>query len=361
MDRAARHPGRDPAARPRREQAITVDRVPARAGAGATSSTTTGTSDGAPTSRTGSRSCRSRGCTSPPRTARLLVHGISREPFFRTLTGTGHTIGARSTPAASGRSSGAASARSSGDGACRPATCSASTTGRSRPTSSATSTCRRWWPPWRRYLLALDPRPDPVVAEVRALVAAAEQDRAITRAEQLADRAATSLRSLQRLFTDYVGVGPKWVIARFRILDAAAAAHGGGAVDWAALADRARLHRPGPPHPRVHRRRRHPAGDLRPRGVPLTRQAACASLGAGRSPRARRPARSSRRRRPRPSPRRGAARRRTRCAAGAASSAHTLSDPQPDRRTPAARAAASAPARAPRRGRRTAAARPRRS
>jgi transcriptional regulator GlxA family with amidase domain len=86
------------------------------------------------------------------------------------------------------------------------------------------------------YLLAADPRPDPVVADVRALVAQAEEDRSLTRAEQLAERASTSLRSLQRLFTDYVGIGPKWVVARFRILDAAAAAHGGDLVDWAALA-----------------------------------------------------------------------------------------------------------------------------
>jgi transcriptional regulator GlxA family with amidase domain len=67
-------------------------------------------------------------------------------------------------------------------------------------------------------------------------VGRAEQDRTITRAEQLADLASTSLRSLQRQFTEYVGIGPKWVVARFRILDAAAAAHSGERVDWAALA-----------------------------------------------------------------------------------------------------------------------------
>ena len=60
--------------------------------------------------------------------------------------------------------------------------------------------------------------------------------RAHRRAEDLAVFASTSLRSLQRLFTDYVGIGPKWVITRFRVLDAAAAAHGGEPVDWARLA-----------------------------------------------------------------------------------------------------------------------------
>ena len=166
---------------------------------------------------------------------RLLVHGISRKPFVRTLEGTGHTIGVAFHP-----------------GGFRPVL------GRSVGTLSGTVTpagdllglddrpvaarvlgdvgVAEMVAALEEYLLALDPRPDPVVAVVRALVAQAEEDRSLTRAEQLAERASTSLRSLQRLFTDYVGIGPKWVIARFRILDAAAAAHGGQAVDWAALA-----------------------------------------------------------------------------------------------------------------------------
>jgi AraC-like DNA-binding protein len=75
-----------------------------------------------------------------------------------------------------------------------------------------------------------------MAAQVAELVAAAEADRSLTRAEGLAARAGLSLRSLQRVFTEYVGIGPKWVIQRYRILDAAAAAHGGDPVDWAALA-----------------------------------------------------------------------------------------------------------------------------
>src|SRR3546814_16138458 len=41
---------------------------------------------------------------------------------------------------------------------------------------------------------------------------------------------------LQRMVADYVGVGPKWVVRRCRILDAAEAAHSGSPTDWAALA-----------------------------------------------------------------------------------------------------------------------------
>jgi AraC-like DNA-binding protein len=166
---------------------------------------------------------------------RLLVHGISREPFFRTLSGTGHAIGAafhaggfrpflrRSVGTLSGSVVPAGELFEVDD----------------RPVASyvlGDVTVPEMVAALEEYLLSLGPEPDPVVAEVRELVDAAESDRSITRAEQLAERASTSLRSLQRLFTDYVGTGPKWVIARFRILDAAAAAHGGERVDWAELA-----------------------------------------------------------------------------------------------------------------------------
>jgi AraC-like DNA-binding protein len=45
------------------------------------------------------------------------------------------------------------------------------------------------------------------------------RDRTLTTAAQVARRHHLSLRTLQRLFMDYVGVGPKWVLARYRIHD----------------------------------------------------------------------------------------------------------------------------------------------
>ncbi len=166
---------------------------------------------------------------------RLLVHGISREPFFRTLTGTGHTIGAAFHPGGFrpflGRGVGGIS------GSVVPAGDLLGVD--DRPVATyvlGDVTVPEMVSALEEYLLALAPRPAPVVAEVRALVETAEQDRELTRADQLAERTGMSLRSLQRLFTDYVGIGPKWVISRFRILDAAAAAHSGEPVDWSTLA-----------------------------------------------------------------------------------------------------------------------------
>ena len=54
--------------------------------------------------------------------------------------------------------------------------------------------------------------------------------------DALARRFAMSPRALQRLFSDYVGVGPKWVINRYRMHEAVARVQAGQPVSWAALA-----------------------------------------------------------------------------------------------------------------------------
>ena len=87
-------------------------------------------------------------------------------------------------------------------------------------------------------LRALEPQPDPLVPRLARLVEQAEEDSSLVRAAQLADLAGVSLRTLQRWFASHVGIGPKWVVQRFRLLDATAAAHEGRDVDWAALAAR---------------------------------------------------------------------------------------------------------------------------
>ena len=80
-------------------------------------------------------------------------------------------------------------------------------------------------------------RPDAVAETVDGIVARAAGDTAITRVDQLVDASGVGARTMQRLFADYVGVGPKWVIRRYRLHEAAAAAESaGGGLDVAALA-----------------------------------------------------------------------------------------------------------------------------
>ncbi|MEU6042299.1 helix-turn-helix domain-containing protein [Streptomyces griseus] len=86
------------------------------------------------------------------------------------------------------------------------------------------------------FLLGLEPRPDPRATLAMAAVDRARTDRTVRRADRLAQDTGLSARSLQRLFATYVGVGPKWVILRYRIHEALEAAESGPEVDWARLA-----------------------------------------------------------------------------------------------------------------------------
>jgi AraC-like DNA-binding protein len=72
-----------------------------------------------------------------------------------------------------------------------------------------------------QFLLDGRPRADASVPTMNALVERARSDPAIRFVRQLAALAGTSERQLQRRFHEYVGVGPKWVIRRARLQDAA--------------------------------------------------------------------------------------------------------------------------------------------
>ncbi|HEX6518210.1 MAG TPA: AraC family transcriptional regulator [Nocardioidaceae bacterium] len=167
---------------------------------------------------------------------RLLVHGVSRAPFHRTLTGRGHTLGVSFLPGMFRGFLGAGVGRLSG----RVVPAGDLLGAPDAPTAErilSTDSVDVMVAAMEEYLTPLRPREaDPVAHRVRRLVETAQQDRSITRAETLAGRGGLSLRTLQRLFTEYVGIGPKWVIQRFRILEAAEVAATGERVDWAALA-----------------------------------------------------------------------------------------------------------------------------
>jgi AraC-like DNA-binding protein len=76
---------------------------------------------------------------------------------------------------------------------------------------------------------------DPRIAEIVELHALLLRDATITRVEQLGAHAGYSKRTLQRLFREYVGVTPKWVLERIRLHEAAERM-ADGQNDWAGLA-----------------------------------------------------------------------------------------------------------------------------
>src|SRR4051794_33247267 len=86
------------------------------------------------------------------------------------------------------------------------------------------------------FLRARLPPPDPEVEVVQAVVAdMLEVDPGATVAA-IARRHAVSTRTLQRLFRRHVGVGPKWVLRRYRLQEAAEQVAAGERSDWTRLA-----------------------------------------------------------------------------------------------------------------------------
>jgi AraC-like DNA-binding protein len=86
------------------------------------------------------------------------------------------------------------------------------------------------------FLLSLAPAPDPEADLAMALVDRIRGDRTIRHVGDFARAEGMPVRALQRLFAAYVGVGPKWIILRYRIHEALEHAEAPTPVDWAGLA-----------------------------------------------------------------------------------------------------------------------------
>jgi len=74
-------------------------------------------------------------------------------------------------------------------------------------------------------------------AVLRVVNTIADQ-REVTKVDDVVRRAGIGKRTLERLFREYVGVGPKWVIQRYRLHEAAEYAATGKPCDWTDLAAR---------------------------------------------------------------------------------------------------------------------------
>jgi AraC-like DNA-binding protein len=87
-----------------------------------------------------------------------------------------------------------------------------------------------------RFLRAHLPARDATALDVADMVARIAADPGVLRVDALATELGTSVRRLQRLFAEYVGIGPKWVIRRYRLREVTERMASGARVDWASLA-----------------------------------------------------------------------------------------------------------------------------
>ena len=87
-----------------------------------------------------------------------------------------------------------------------------------------------------KCLLAALPEPDPLGAEARYVVDLIRDDPALGRVDALAAATGMSVRRLQRLFAEYIGISPKWVLRRYRLHEITERLNAGTPIDWAGCA-----------------------------------------------------------------------------------------------------------------------------
>ncbi len=86
------------------------------------------------------------------------------------------------------------------------------------------------------FFRALLPKPDSMIELACGLVEKILREPDIKTVDDLANRAAVDKRRLQRIFNEYVGVPPKWVIRRYRLHELIERINSGNQLEWARVA-----------------------------------------------------------------------------------------------------------------------------
>ncbi|MBX7184149.1 MAG: helix-turn-helix domain-containing protein [Vicinamibacteria bacterium] len=86
------------------------------------------------------------------------------------------------------------------------------------------------------FLRSLGPQVDESMTLTARIAGRIAEERGITRVDQIVSEFGIPLRSLQRTFSEYAGVSPKWIIQRYRLMEAAERMAEGAVASFADLA-----------------------------------------------------------------------------------------------------------------------------
>lgn len=86
------------------------------------------------------------------------------------------------------------------------------------------------------FLLRHLPERDPRIEEINQIIHCIMHEKIILKVDDLVERFSYGKRTLQRLFRQYVGVSPKWVIQRYQLHEAAEQMVAGQAENWPTMA-----------------------------------------------------------------------------------------------------------------------------
>jgi AraC-like DNA-binding protein len=167
-----------------------------------------------------------------------IVHGVVSKVFEIRLTGRGEVVGARFTPGGFAAWTGL-DASTYTDRALPAGQVLGPELASAHATIGAAGSLEDRVDALRQILRAhRPPVAHPADEELAALVRRMAADDTLVRVEQLAELTGRSVRTLQRQFRRRVGIGPKWVLARYRLQEAAYALETDPEVDLADLAAR---------------------------------------------------------------------------------------------------------------------------
>lgn len=157
---------------------------------------------------------------------RVVVTGVSTRRFDVELRGRGRVLGVRFRPGGLAALTGLGAAAWSDRTVAARAVLPGRMVDRLADPALAED-ADAWGAAAEEGLAALDPGPDERYDEVLAVVGTMLADPALLTVGEVAQRHGCTPRRLQRLFAHYVGVGPKWVLARYRMHDVVAALDAG--------------------------------------------------------------------------------------------------------------------------------------
>jgi AraC-like DNA-binding protein len=166
----------------------------------------------------------------------VLVTGVTTRRFDVTVHGRGWVHGVKLRPGAltalTGHDAKALVDRTVAARTVLPAAAHdvLDTLGDGTPAAEATATACAGLEP------LLPTEPDPAYDQLLRVLADMLHDRSLLRVDQVAERHGLGRRTLERLFARHLGVGPKWVLARYRLHDVVTALDQGYAGSLADLA-----------------------------------------------------------------------------------------------------------------------------
>lgn len=167
--------------------------------------------------------------------AKAVVYGVQTQKFSRTLEGRSRVFGVKFRPGGfrpfldgpvSALADSSAPARRIFGKDLRALEAIAFTEGREDDKVQAAN----------EFLIARAPEPDSTVALAAQLVERILLQPEIRTVEDLVGLASIPKRRLQRIFHEYVGASPKWVIRRYRLHELIEKANAASRLDWAQVA-----------------------------------------------------------------------------------------------------------------------------